>query len=862
MSTFLRRLGKYELQELLGRGGMAEVWKAFDTQLERSVAIKILQADLRTDPDFVNRFIREARTVAALHHPNIVQIYDFHVAEGGQEGSSQMDMIAYMVMDYVKGQTLSHYLQKTSRQKLFPPPVDIVRLFTPISLALDYAHEQGMIHRDIKPANILLDIRHTARNAMGEPILSDFGLAKVQGMGAQTVSGTVFGTPLYISPEQVQNLPVSARSDLYSLGIVLYEVFTGTPPFRADSLMSIMMMHLTEAPKAAHLLNPALPPALSSVLSKCIAKDPLQRYASAAEMVIAIAQAFDLPVQQELQQAAASTKDVEATIYGVSPLSFTPASNVLSSAAQAGLVEVDAAQTATPSHASLISSGDYAPVSDATVRATTETGPVDLSRADVQKIVQAETVRSPIVELPSAKLPESNTPQSLHTQPVSALSTPDTRNIDNVEAVVESHLPDEQHTVVAATTSGTMPPAPPVSSPGTMPSSPAQAPKRRGLYIVLVAIVVCVLVASGLTSFLLFAHHSPTTLTASVGANTLVGQAFFVSSGKTNGNTNQGLNDEFEINLHNIPNPQSGKSYYAWLLPAASQSEAAPIFLGTLHPMNGAIHFLYPGDSQHTNLLAITSRFLITEQAANLTIDIPSPDTSTWRYYAALPNTIPAGQTYSLLDHLRHLLAADPELDKLNLHGGVANWTYKNIQKVLDKAELAQADWKNNNFTDLHQQLVVILDYLDGATSVQQDVPTGTPIMANPQESQIGLLQLNTNPQAPMSYLYHIDLHLNGVLNSPGATQYQRQIASHIYSEINNLNGWLQQVRHDAVQLVQMNDTQLAQQSSLTLLNDLVTQANYAFMGQANASNQLDRVGIKQTYVNIQKLATFDVKPY
>lgn len=374
--------------------------------------------------------------------------------------------------------------------------------------------------------------------------------------------------------------------------------------------------------------------------------------------------------------------------------------------------------------------------------------------------------------------------------------------------------------------------------------------------------MICVLIASGLTSFFLFAHHSPTPTTAAIGTNTIVGQAFFVSSGKTNGNTNQGLNDEFEINLHNIPNPQSGKSYYAWLLPAASQSEATPIFLGTLHPVNGTIHFLYPGDSQHINLLAITSRFLITEQNANLTIDVPSPDTSTWRYYAALPTKPAAGQPYSLLDHLRHLLAADPELDSVNLHGGVASWTYKNIQEVLNKAELAQADWKNNNFTDLHQQLVVILDYLDGATLVQQDVPVGTPVIANPQKSHFGLLQLSTNPQAPSSYLYHIDLHLNGVLNSPGATQYQRQIASQIYSEINNLNGWLQQVRHDAVQLVQMNNTRLAQQSSLTLLNDLVTQASYAFMGQTNASNQLDRIGIKQIYVNIQKLATFDVKPY
>src|SRR5947209_152726 len=204
MSTTPRRLGKYELQERLGRGGMAEVWKALDTQLQRYVAIKLLHADLQADPNFVTRFMREAQVVAALRHPNIVQIYDFHISEGNEAGASESDMIAYMVMEYIKGTTLAHYIHNTSYKGQFPSAAEVIRLFTPISLALDYAHQQGMIHRDIKPANILLDQTRTARNPMGEPILSDFGLAKLLSGTSQT-TGVLFGTPLYISPERVQN---------------------------------------------------------------------------------------------------------------------------------------------------------------------------------------------------------------------------------------------------------------------------------------------------------------------------------------------------------------------------------------------------------------------------------------------------------------------------------------------------------------------------------------------------------------------------------------------------------------------------------------------------------------------------------
>ncbi len=174
MSTASQRLGKYELQQLLGQGGMAEVWKALDTQLHRYVAIKILHTNLQTDPGFISRFAHEAQMVAALRHPNIVQIYDFHISEQAEADKT----IAYMVMEYIEGGTLADYIHATSGQQQFPPAADIVRLFTPISLALDYAHQHGTIHRDIKPANILLD--KTRQDTQSDGRTDSFGFRPCQ----------------------------------------------------------------------------------------------------------------------------------------------------------------------------------------------------------------------------------------------------------------------------------------------------------------------------------------------------------------------------------------------------------------------------------------------------------------------------------------------------------------------------------------------------------------------------------------------------------------------------------------------------------------------------------------------------------
>ena len=805
MSIAPRRLGKYELQEPLGRGGMAEVWKAFDTQLQRYVAIKLLHANLQVDPDFVTRFVREAQVIAALRHPNIVQIYDFHIAGESEAGNAE-DTIAYMVMEYIKGQTLAHYINSTSRQKEFPPAATLVRLLTPISLAIDYAHQQGTIHRDIKPANILLDQSNTTRNPMGEPILSDFGIAKLLGVASQTISGTFSGTPLYIAPEQVQGQPVSDRTDLYSLGVVYYEIFTGAPPFSGETLTSIMLKHLTEAPTAPHLVNPALPPALSAVLLKSLAKNPLDRFPSAAAMTAAVAQAFNLPVPQDLQPSLSMSEP--AYEIGLSNASLDKRFTRPSSDATLLPSYTDKAV----SDYNTVSTGDYLPINGPTVR---DNPLLPNSEPRLAEIVENKTV--------TPRRDAAGADQPIFPPPVS----------------------------YAPRTPTPVTPMPPSEMPAP--------PKRHGLRLALVILLICVLLGSGLGTFFLLTHHTTNTVTT---APAVVGQALFLSSGQLNMTTNQGSMDELQINLKNIPNPASGKSYYAWLLPDIKNAEAPDILLGKLSVNQGVIHYFYQGDSQHTNLLAITSRFLITEEPSNVTPQIPSPNLSDWKYYSVIPQTAASGQQYSLLDHLRHLLAADPDLDALHLYGGLNIWTYRNTQQIQQDALSAQNDWNIQHFNSLRHQIVAVLDYLDGTSEVSQDVPPGTQVQANAQYAQIGMLEFDPVHQNPPGYLFHIALHLNGVLSSPGSTQYQRNLATQINNSLTNVKGWLGQARHDAVQIARMNDTQLTQSSTLTLINDIVTQATNAYTGYTNpATNQLED-GVTQLYQQVQQLATLQVQTY
>jgi tetratricopeptide (TPR) repeat protein len=261
-------LGKYQLIERLGRGGMADVYKGYQPGLDRYVAVKVLHPHLSEDPGFITRFKREARSVAELRHPHIVQVFDFDV-----QGENY-----YMVMEYVEGgQTLKQLLQELSAKGERLPLDTTLGIVQEMADALAYAHGLGMIHRDIKPANIL--IPHVNR-----PVLSDFGIARLLGETGLTSSGQMVGTPAYMSPEQGKGERGDVRSDIYALGIVLYEMLTGRPPYDADTPYAVILKHINDPLVPPHALIGPLPDAIERIVLKCLAKNPEDRFASMAEL--------------------------------------------------------------------------------------------------------------------------------------------------------------------------------------------------------------------------------------------------------------------------------------------------------------------------------------------------------------------------------------------------------------------------------------------------------------------------------------------------------------------------------------------------------------------------------------------------
>lgn len=263
----MEKIGRYEIRGELGRGGMATVYRAYDPVFEREVAVKVLPAHLMEDPQFRKRFEREARIVAQLEHPAIVPVYDVG------EDNGQL----FFVMRYMSGGSLSDRLKKGPLSL-----EETLYLLEHLAPALDAAHAKGIVHRDLKPANILFD-------ASGLPYLSDFGIAKVLTGQQTTLTGDfIVGTPAYISPEQAQGKPVDGRSDIYSLGAILYHMLSGQPPYQADTPMSLALKHITEPPPDILQVNPSLSPALAALIRKAMAKDPAERFASAGEMVKAL----------------------------------------------------------------------------------------------------------------------------------------------------------------------------------------------------------------------------------------------------------------------------------------------------------------------------------------------------------------------------------------------------------------------------------------------------------------------------------------------------------------------------------------------------------------------------------------------
>ena len=269
-----KTIGKYDIVERLGKGGMAEVYKGYQKNLDRYVAIKVMHAFLITEEDFLNRFRREAQAMAKLSHPNIVGVYDFDVY-----GENSY----YLVMEYINGGTLKEKLDEMAANGEKMTLEETIRICTEMANALAYAHRRQMVHRDIKPANIMLD-------DIGKAILTDFGIVKLVGNQsmAYTATGALIGTPSYMSPEQALGKPGDERVDIYALGVLLFQMVTGKLPFLADTPLAVVMKHVNEQPPLPMEFNPDVPLDLQEIILKALAKNPDDRYASAKEMANAL----------------------------------------------------------------------------------------------------------------------------------------------------------------------------------------------------------------------------------------------------------------------------------------------------------------------------------------------------------------------------------------------------------------------------------------------------------------------------------------------------------------------------------------------------------------------------------------------
>lgn len=714
MQTELPPIGQYELRQRLGRDGICEVWRAYDTRSRRTVVIKVFRMDLSNAADALDGYIHSVERVAFLHHPNIVPIHDVHVLPSPYSDSP--GSLLCLSMKYIEGENLAGYIQSTSAAGKLPPAAEVVSLFASIAQALEVAHRGGIVHGNLKPTNILLSQGAAAPGRIGTPMLSDFGPTKM------LPNRTSNDIPFYLAPEQIKGLPADERSDIYALGVILYELYTGVLPFQGKRPIAVMMQHVNALPTPPHLVNPTISPALTQVILRCLAKNPQERFPNAASLAVALTDALHMPAPDDLRRAA------------------------------------------------FVAGG-----------------------------------------APSIAAPRSEPPLT--------------------------------------------------------PVPPSRRPRRSNLRLVTAVISLILLLGAALGTLYLV-QAAPTLSTQ------LVGHAFFVNSGQLDVNSSQGINDELQIDLSNIPDPSPGKSYYAWLLGDVNTSESAPIALGRLAVQRGAIHLLYTGNQKHANLLGFISRFLITEDDTRNPASDPLLNQSTWRYYAVIPQTSSPEDKlhFSMLDHLRHLLVESPELTIRGLHGGLAFWLGRNTAMISNLANVLVDDWQTRNANALRSQVIRILDYLDGSAFVSADVPAHTPLLADERDVQVALLgpapQGSDPPgyvyqnEASPGYIYLIETHINGVALSPSITLEQKQTALQIVKGIDAIKGQLAQVYQDSKQLVRMTDAQLLQTSTLTMLNDLTTQAQYAYTGRPDPSNSSSQSGVLWLYSKLQRLATFDVAPY
>lgn len=386
------------------------------------------------------------------------------------------------------------------------------------------------------------------------------------------------------------------------------------------------------------------------------------------------------------------------------------------------------------------------------------------------------------------------------------------------------------------------------------------------LALALIGVLATALVFPGVRAVLSPSHGSPRGTPAGAGthrpAYQVVGQISFASSGLFSGYSNRGIADQVQITLSGVPPPAPGMGYYAWLLPDTGGSERAVFPLGRFPPNRGAVTLLYGGDALHSNLLQMAGGLLITEERANQTPAAPSGEQRDRRYFSVFPQAPNANETsdhFSVLTSLRHLLAEDPGLAAEGLHGGLDIWFYRDLQQIYSWAGSARDDQRPSGLGLMRNLLTGILDSLDGGSAVRAELPA-TPLTVDTRQAAMALLKAGPSRSTGLpSFIAQFDRDLRDIGAAPGGDRDLRALALQIDGALPQIRAWLVQVRQEALQLARMNDAQLLQAGAHTLLDDLVTMAQYAFIGQFDPSSNATQAGATQVHYSALRLATFPI---
>lgn len=791
----MRRFDKYELEQLLGRGATSEVWKAFDPQLKRHVAIKFLHAELKTDAEVVARFKREAQGVASLHHPNIVQVYEFQL-------SPQNPSDIYMAMDYIEGGTLQEYIKETSRQYKFPSDVELLRLFTSIALAVDYVHQHGLIHRDIKPANIFLDLRNTTRNTMGEPMLADFGLVKIVGISTGTQPGQVLGTPLYMSPEQALGEPANISNDIYSLGVILYEMCTGVLPFQGKGQYEILVKHINDRPQLPRAFNPKISDALQDVILCCLAKEPAQRYPSASALVIALARALSLPVPPELKTNATIEEQSGQQRMLMQP--DTTKQTPPFTRGQTGRIP------ATP----LSASGSFVSVV-----------PVKPADAPLRKIPNPETPVPPVDSMASIL----SLPSSL-AQPQVA-----------IHPSIKNPVPPKQ------------------------PRRRLWGKTGILLLILLLLAIISSLTWAILPKFSSGTATVTSTMVGQVSFFSTKDYYHNSVDDKDEHAINDGMEGTFHLttpasgeSYYAWLRTSFGDSNGMYLTSSPSNNALTTTDGVTMLHYVDANHrnLLNPG-ATNGNAYHI---FTIGEQKTTAS---PSFAAEKQRYQAVIPDQTSSTFTGTYLLHIQHLLSSDPDMDKLGLRNGLDFWFLNNVNTVYALTDEIQSHTSPTSLPMVQEWIITTLYYVDGRCAAD-DIKQVNPTLNTAQQpytvhdTKVSLLDCQQNPFNIQGYIKHMGSHLDYLAQISVTTAQKQQIAR-LITNLSNVNKWLTNVHNDAIKLIQSYMNNLGASAAFQLRYDMANYAELALSGQLDAQTQQVNQGAALICDSIQQLANMSV---